>query len=39
MKGKGLSSKEMNTMYKTAGVKERFKVLVDVEQGTNEQIV
>jgi hypothetical protein len=38
MGGKGLSSKEMSAMYKDAGVKQRFKSLVDAEQGTTEHI-
>jgi hypothetical protein len=37
--GKRLSSKEMSEMYKAAGVKERFKSLVDAEQGTTEHIL
>jgi hypothetical protein len=38
MGGKGLSSKEMSDMYKAAGVKARFKSLVDAERGTTAEI-
>ena len=39
MSGKGLSSKEMSAMYKDAGVKQRFKSLVESEQETTEHCV
>ena len=38
MGGTGLSSQEISDVYKAAGVKERFKSLVDAEQGTTEHI-
>jgi hypothetical protein len=38
MGGKGLSSKDMGEMWKSAGVKEWFKSLVGAEQGTTAEI-
>jgi hypothetical protein len=38
MGGKGLSSKDMGEMWKSAGVKTRFKGLVDAQEGTTAKL-